>query len=161
MKWKFSTFCCLSGTTIYQKQKKNNRPTWSQKPSPKQWTRMEFLCWLFVGVCTWSSRCNFFQKMSKKLQVLDQVHFKKRLDQPTFVICLSHWKPRNLLRPPQLWARWSDPLDFKKMRAWFENGMKMTPIFTINWLDQVETFFRKWLDPVVVIFFEMHLIKHL
>ena len=26
---------------------------------------------------TWSSRCNFFQKMSKKLQVLDQVHFKK------------------------------------------------------------------------------------
>ena len=109
VKWKFSTFCCLSGTNIYQKQKKNNRPTWSQKPSPKQWTRMEFLCWLFVGVCTWSSRCNFFQKMSKKLQVLDQVHFKKRLDQPTFVICLSHWKPRNLLRPPQLWARWSDP----------------------------------------------------
>ena len=26
---------------------------------------------------SWSNRCNFFQKMSKKLQVLDQVHFKK------------------------------------------------------------------------------------
>ena len=25
--------------------------------------------------------------------------------------CLSHWEPRNLPRPPQLWARCSDPFD--------------------------------------------------
>ena len=25
--------------------------------------------------------------------------------------CLSHWEPRNLPRPPQLWARWSNPFN--------------------------------------------------
>ena len=42
--------------------------------------------------------------MSKKLQVLDQLHFKKRLDQPTLVIFFGNEKKNDFKKKKiQLW----------------------------------------------------------
>ena len=57
---------------------KKNYKCWIKCKLSKCWINLNFLSPNGQGYKkTWSSRCNFFQKTSKNLQVLDQVHFKK------------------------------------------------------------------------------------
>ena len=46
---------------------------------------------------------------------MERLHEIKKEAYAENLSCLSHWEPRKLPRPPQLWAKWSDPFDLKKV----------------------------------------------
>ena len=88
--------------------------------------------------------------MSKKLQVLDQVHLKKlqRLDQPTLVIFFGNEK-----------------ILISKKNTTMGSKHNLNPTLVNFFLNIFFFHFQKKLqvlaDPVVVNFFEMDLIQHL
>ena len=88
--------------------------------------------------------------MSKKLQVLDQVHFQKnlqRLDQPTLVIFFGNEK-----------------ILISKKITTMGSKHHLNPIVVFFFKSKFFHFQKKLqvlADPVVVIFFKMQLIQHL
>ena len=63
----------------------------------------------FSAFFLWSPLGNYEKKVVWISSNLERLHEIKKEAYAENLSCLSHWEPRNLPRPPQLWARWSDP----------------------------------------------------
>ena len=63
----------------------------------------------FSAFFLWSPPWKLQKKVVQISSNLERRHKIKKEAYAENLSCLSHWEPRNLSRPPQLWARWSDP----------------------------------------------------
>ena len=70
----------------------------------------------------------WFREASQKLSKFWEESQNQKKVYAENLSCLSHWEPRKLPRPPQLWARWSNPFtcpnitySFYFLTNYFEN----------------------------------------